>query len=50
VGQSAIECHTAIIELTPMIGVRLEWDHELGPVPMAVLVRTRQHTGSERGA
>jgi outer membrane scaffolding protein for murein synthesis (MipA/OmpV family) len=32
------------------LGVHLEWDHQLGPVPIALLVRTRQHADSERGA
>ncbi|MCK9382341.1 MAG: MipA/OmpV family protein [Sulfuritalea sp.] len=32
------------------VGVHLEWDHKLGPVPITLLVRTRQHTDSDRGA
>jgi outer membrane scaffolding protein for murein synthesis (MipA/OmpV family) len=32
------------------LGVHLEWDHKFGPVPIALLVRTRQHADSDRGA
>ena len=32
------------------VGVQLEWDHKFGPVPIALLARTRQHTDSALGA
>jgi MipA family protein len=32
------------------VGVHLEWDHQLGPMPITVLARARQHTDSDRGA
>ncbi len=32
------------------LGAHLEWDHKFGPVPITLLVRTRQHTDSGRGA
>lgn len=31
-------------------GVHLEWDHQFGPVPIALLARARQHADSDRGA
>jgi outer membrane protein len=31
------------------VGVHLEWDHNFGPVPIALLVRSRQRTDSDRG-
>lgn len=32
------------------LGVQLEWDHNLGPMPITVLARTRQNTNSDHGA
>lgn len=32
------------------LGLQLEWDHMLGPMPIALLARTRQHIDSDRGA
>lgn len=32
------------------VGVHLEWDHQFGPVPIALLVRARQNTDTNRGA
>ncbi len=32
------------------LGAHLEWDHLFGPVPIALLVRARRHTDSDRGA
>lgn len=32
------------------IGAHVEWDHKIGPVPIALLARVRQHTDSDRGA
>ncbi|MDD5177202.1 MAG: MipA/OmpV family protein [Sterolibacterium sp.] len=32
------------------VGVQLEWDHKLGPVPITLLARLRQHTDSDLGA
>lgn len=31
-------------------GVQLEWDHQIGPVPITLLARARQHSVSRRGA
>jgi outer membrane protein len=31
------------------LGVHLEWDHKFGPVPIALLLRSRQRTDSDRG-
>jgi outer membrane scaffolding protein for murein synthesis (MipA/OmpV family) len=31
-------------------GVHVEWDHTVGPVPITLLARARQHTGADRGA
>lgn len=31
-------------------GAHLEWDFRIGPAPTSVLLRLRQHTGSDRGA
>jgi len=32
------------------IGAHLEWDKKIGPMPITMLVRARQHTDSDRGA
>jgi outer membrane protein len=32
------------------VGAHLEWDHKIGPMPLALLARVRQHTDSDRGA
>jgi len=32
------------------IGAHVEWDHKIGPVPITLLARARQHTDSDRGA
>jgi outer membrane scaffolding protein for murein synthesis (MipA/OmpV family) len=32
------------------VGLHLEWDHNFGPMPITLLVRTRQHTDSALGA
>ena len=32
------------------VGLHLEWDHKLGPMPITLLGRVRQHTESDRGA
>ena len=32
------------------LGAHLEWDHKVGPAPITVLARVRQHTESDRGA
>lgn len=32
------------------LGLHLEWDHMLGPMPVTLLARTRQHIDSDRGA
>jgi outer membrane scaffolding protein for murein synthesis (MipA/OmpV family) len=31
-------------------GAQVEWDHKIGPVPITLLARVRQHTDSDRGA
>lgn len=31
------------------VGIHLEWDHKFGPVPIALLMRSRQRTDSDRG-
>ncbi len=38
------------VDVGASIGVHLEWDHKFGPMPVTLLARARQHTGSERGA
>jgi outer membrane protein len=40
----------AAIDQGASVGVHLEWDHQFGPVPITLLVRTRQRTDSTRGA
>jgi outer membrane scaffolding protein for murein synthesis (MipA/OmpV family) len=32
------------------VGLHLEYDHKFGPMPVALLMRTRQHTDTDRGA
>lgn len=32
------------------IGAQLEWDQKIGPAPITLLARVRQHTDSDRGA
>jgi outer membrane scaffolding protein for murein synthesis (MipA/OmpV family) len=32
------------------IGAQLEWDQKIGPAPITLLARARQHTASDRGA
>lgn len=32
------------------LGVQVEWDHSLGPAPITLLARARQHTDAARGA
>jgi outer membrane scaffolding protein for murein synthesis (MipA/OmpV family) len=32
------------------VGLQLEWDHSFGPMPVTLLVRTRQHTTRDQGA
>ena len=32
------------------VGAHVEWDHKIGPVPIILLVRARQHADSDRGA
>ena len=31
------------------VGIQAEWDHKIGPMPIAVLARTRHHTESDNG-
>lgn len=38
------------VDLGGSLGVHLEWDHKFGRMPIALLARARQHTGSDRGA
>ena len=32
------------------VGAHLEWDYKIGPMPITLLARVRQHTQSDRGA
>jgi outer membrane scaffolding protein for murein synthesis (MipA/OmpV family) len=32
------------------LGLQLEWDHDFGPMPISLLMRTRQHTNSDHGS
>ena len=32
------------------VGLHVEWDHNFGPMPITLLVRSRQHTDSDLGA
>ena len=32
------------------IGAQVEWDHKIGPAPITLLARVRQHTDSDHGA
>lgn len=32
------------------VGLKMEWDHNFGPIPITPLVRSRQHTDSDLGA
>ena len=38
------------IERGASVGLQLEWDHSIGPVPLTLLGRVRKHTDSDRGA
>ena len=38
------------IDYGASIGAQLEWDHKIGPAPITLLARVRQHTESDRGA
>jgi outer membrane scaffolding protein for murein synthesis (MipA/OmpV family) len=40
----------ADIDRGASIGAHLEWDYKIGPAPITVLARVRQHTESDRGA
>jgi MipA family protein len=37
------------VDVGASLGVHLEWDGKLGPAPVNVLLRTRQHTDSDKG-
>ena len=39
----------ANIERGASVGVHLEWDYKLGPMPITLLARTRRHTDSDLG-
>lgn len=41
--------NVADIDRGASVGLHLEWDHKLGPMPITLLARTRQHTDSDRG-
>jgi outer membrane scaffolding protein for murein synthesis (MipA/OmpV family) len=38
------------LDIGASVGVHLEWDKKLGPMPVNLLLRTRQHIDSDRGA
>ncbi len=38
------------VKVGASLGAHLEWDHTIGPVPIALLVRARRHTDADRGA
>ena len=40
----------ASVDRGASIGAQLEWDQKIGPVPITLLTRFRQHTESDRGA
>lgn len=46
-----LENHGAAdIKRSASVGLHLEWDHSFGPVPITLLVRTRQQTDTDLGA
>src|SRR4051794_23677323 len=38
------------VDIGASVGAHVEWDHQFGPMPVALLGRYRQHTDSDRGA
>jgi outer membrane protein len=38
------------INLGASIGAQIEWDHKIGPMPITLVVRSRQHLNSDLGA
>ena len=40
----------ADIQRGASLGLQVEWDHSLGPMPLTLLVRARQHTDADQGA
>jgi len=38
------------VEAGASLGAQLEWDHQLGRMPITLLARARQHTDADRGA
>ena len=42
--------NVADIDRGASVGLHLEWDHKLGPMPITLLGRIRQHTDTNRGA
>lgn len=40
----------ADIDRGASVGAQIEWDHKIGPAPITLLGRVRQHTESDRGA
>lgn len=40
----------ADVDAAASLGAHLEWDHKLGPVPITLLGRARQHSDTDRGA
>jgi outer membrane scaffolding protein for murein synthesis (MipA/OmpV family) len=40
----------ADVDIGASIGVHLEWDHKVGPMPIALLARVRQNSDAGRGA
>jgi outer membrane protein len=46
-----LQGHSVVdVDLGASVGVHAEWDQTIGPVPITLLARARQHTGSGRGA
>lgn len=42
--------HLPDVDRSASLGLHVEWDHKLGPMPITLLARTRQHTDSDQGA
>jgi outer membrane scaffolding protein for murein synthesis (MipA/OmpV family) len=40
----------ADIDRGSSVGLQLEWDRQIGPMPLTLLARARQHTEADRGA
>ena len=51
-GESAFLSNHAVQDIKhgASVGLQLEWDHSLGPVPITLLARARQQTDSDLGA